>query len=104
MADLVDAAVASLEDNGQCMELDVSTATAVEVAAAQDEVDEGEEDVLPDLWVPESPAWQTVLTEAGLTGKVLVPALAAIAGGPGERLDPSAHRPPGSRHSRPAAW
>jgi hypothetical protein len=77
MADLVDAAVASLEDNGQCVELDVSTATAVEVAAAQDEVDEGEEDVLPDLWVPESPAWQTVLTGAGLTGKVLVPALAA---------------------------
>lgn len=77
MADLVEVAVASLEDNGQCVELDVSTATAVEVAAAQDEVDEGEEDVLPDLWVPESPAWQTVLTGAGLTGKVLEPALAA---------------------------
>lgn len=77
MVDLIDAAVASLEDNGQCVELDVTTATVAEIAAAQDEVDEGEEDVLPDLWVPDSPAWQTVLTGAGLTGKVLEPALAA---------------------------
>src|SRR5687768_5845952 len=77
MADLVDAAVASLEDNGQCVELEVTTATVVEVAAAQAEIDAGEEDALPDLWVPESPSWQTVLTGAGLTGKVLEPALAA---------------------------
>jgi hypothetical protein len=85
MADLVDAAVASLEESGQCVELDVSTATVAEVAAAQDEVDEGEENVLPDLWVPDSPAWQSVLTGAGLTGKMLVPALATspvgLAGG-----------------------
>ncbi len=77
MADLFDEAVASLEDNGQCIELDVTTATVGEVAEAQAEVDEGEDDVFPDLWVPDSPAWETVLTEAGQTGKVLVPALAS---------------------------
>ena len=47
-----------------------------EVAAAQDEVNEGEEDVLPDLWLPESPAWQIVLRDADLSGKVIVPSLA----------------------------
>ena len=94
MVDLVDAAVASLEDNGQCVELDVSTATVAEVAAAQDEVDEGEEDVLPDLWVPDSPAWQSVLTGAGLTGKVLEPALAASPVGLAS----------GSTRAAPATW
>lgn len=85
MSDLVDEAVASLEDNGQCVELDVSTATVAEVAAAEDEVDEGEENVLPDLWVPDSVGWQTVLTEADLQGKIIEPALATspvgLAGG-----------------------
>lgn len=76
MADLVDEAVRSLDADGQCVELEVRTATVAEVSAAQDEVDEGEEHVLPDLWVPDSPAWQSVLSGAGLTGKVLDPALA----------------------------
>lgn len=76
MTDLVDDAVAALPDNGQCIELDVVTATVADVAAAQDEVGEGEEDVLPDLWVPDSPSWQSVLTQADRTGKVLIPALA----------------------------
>lgn len=90
MADLVDEAVADMEDNGQCVELEVSSATVAEVAATQEEVDEGEEDVIPDLWVPDSPGWQTVLAGADLTGKVLVPSLATspvgLAGGaPGPR-------------------
>lgn len=76
MTDLVDDAVEALPDNGQCIELDVYTATVADVARAQGEVDEGEEDVLPDLWVPDSPAWQGVLTEADRTGKVLVASLA----------------------------
>ncbi|WP_310530129.1 hypothetical protein, partial [Nocardioides sp.] len=77
LADLVDEAVNSLADNGQCIELDVTTATVADVAAAQDEVGEGEEDTLPDLWVPDSPAWQSVLNEADHTGRTLVPALAS---------------------------
>lgn len=76
MTDLVDDAVEALPDNGQCIELRVVTATVAQVAAEQDELDEGEEDVLPDLWVPDSPAWQGVLTDAGFTGKVLVSSLA----------------------------
>ena len=63
----------------------VSTATVAEVDAAQDEVNEGEENVLPDLWVPDSPAWQTVLIGAGLTGKLVdprwPPARSGLAGG-----------------------
>lgn len=85
MADLVDEAVASLEEDGQCIQLDVTTATVAEVNAAQEEVDEGEEDVLPDLWVPDSPAWQTVLSGADLTGKTIESSLATspvgLAGG-----------------------
>ncbi len=77
MADLLDDAVASLVDNGQCIELDVTTATVAEVAAAQADVDEGEENVFPDLWVPDSPAWQSVLAAADETGKILAPSLAA---------------------------
>ncbi|PUA81871.1 VWA domain-containing protein [Nocardioides currus] len=76
MADVVDEAVDALKDNGQCIELDVTTANVAEVAAAQAEVGEGEDDVLPDLWVPDSPAWQSVLTKADMTGRVLAPALA----------------------------
>ena len=76
MADLVDEAVAAMGDSAQCIELEVSTASVAEVSAAQDEVEEGEEDVLPDLWVPDSPAWQLVLSDAGLTGRAIVPALA----------------------------
>ncbi|MCW2835488.1 MAG: von Willebrand factor, type [Nocardioides sp.] len=76
MTDLVDDAVEALPDNGQCIELRVITATVAQVAAEQEELDEGEEDVLPDLWVPDSPAWQSVVTDAGRTGKVLVPSLA----------------------------
>lgn len=76
MADLVDEALESLEDDGQCVDLDVTTATVAEVNAAQEEVNEGEENVLPDLWVPDSPAWQTVLTGAGLTGRLIESSLA----------------------------
>ena len=94
MADLVDAAVASLEDSLRCVELDVTTATVAAVDAAQDEVNDGEEDVLPDLWVPDSPAWQTVLSGAGLTGKVIEPALAASPVGLAS----------GSTHTAPATW
>ncbi|MEO5663001.1 MAG: hypothetical protein ABIR39_06935 [Nocardioides sp.] len=76
MADLVDEAVDAMGESAQCIELEVTTATVAEVSAAQEEVDEGDENVLPDLWVPDSPAWQTVLGDAGLTGKAIVPALA----------------------------
>ncbi len=76
MADLMDEAVASLKDSDQCIDIDVTTATVADVAAVQDDVNEGEENALPDLWVPDSVAWQSVLTGAELTGKVLVPALA----------------------------
>ena len=77
MADLVDQAVDAMGESSQCIELEVTTMSVAEVSAAQDEVDEGDEDVLPDLWVPDSPAWQTVLADAGLTGKAIVPALAS---------------------------
>jgi von Willebrand factor type A domain len=94
MADLVDLAVASLQDNGQCIDVTVSTASVAEVAAAQDEVGEGEEDVLPDLWIPDSPAWQIVLSDAGFTGRVVVPALATSPVGLAS----------GSRRKAPASW
>jgi hypothetical protein len=85
MVDVVDQAVAALPDTGRCVEFDLVTATVADVAQAQDEVDEGDADVIPDLWVPDSPAWQSVLTKSGRTGKVLAPALAttpvALAGG-----------------------
>lgn len=76
MADLADAAVAALDDNDQCIQVDVTTASVAEVAAAQDEVNEGEEDAFPDLWIPDSPAWQVVLSDADLSGRVLESALA----------------------------
>ena len=76
MADLVDQAVAALGDNDQCIAVDVSTASVAEVASAEDQVKEGEEDVFTDLWIPDSPAWQVVLSDADLTGRVVVPALA----------------------------
>lgn len=76
LADVMDQAAEALKDNGQCIELEVTTISAAEVAAAQAELDEGDDNILPDLWVPDSPAWQGVLTEADLTGRVLVPALA----------------------------
>ncbi|UUZ58031.1 substrate-binding domain-containing protein [Nocardioides sp. B-3] len=76
MADPVDEAVDAMGESAQCIELEVTTATVAEVSAAQDEVDEGEVNALPDLWVPDSPARQLVLSDAGLTGKAIVPALA----------------------------
>ncbi len=76
MADLVQAAADALPDNGQCISVDVVTATVSDVAKAQADVRDGDADVFPDLWVPDSPAWQTVLTSADRTGAVLVPALA----------------------------
>lgn len=76
LVDPMEEAAASLKGNGQCIELDVNTATVAEVAAAQDELGTGKVDALPDLWVPDSPAWPGVLKKAGLIGKTLEPALA----------------------------
>lgn len=76
MADLADEAVAALDDNDQCIQVDVSTASVADLAAAQDEVNEGEEDAFPDLWIPDSPAWQVVLSDAGLSGRVVANSLA----------------------------
>ncbi|HXH77097.1 substrate-binding domain-containing protein [Nocardioides sp.] len=92
MTDLVDDAVEALPDNGQCIELQVITKTVADVSAEQEELDEGDEDVLPDLWVPDSPAWQSVLTDAGRTGKVLVASLATtpVAFASGRADDPPA--------------
>lgn len=75
MADLAAEAVASLPSN-ECVELEVSTATVADIIAAQDEVDEGEDDALPNLWMPDSPAWRSVVIKAELSASVVVPALA----------------------------
>ena len=77
IADLMESAAESLPDNGECIEVNVVAGTVTDVAAAQADVREGDDDALPDLWVPDSPAWQSVLTEAGRKGTVLEPALAS---------------------------
>lgn len=84
MVDLVEDAVDSLNSDIRCIDIDVYTATVADVVADQDAA-VGDADELPNLWVPDSPAWQTALAASDRVGGVLVPSLAsspvALAGG-----------------------
>lgn len=73
---IVDEAADDIGDANPCLALDVTGETVAELDAAQAEVGEGEHDALPDLWIPESPAWRGVVTRAGKSGRVVSPAVA----------------------------
>ncbi|QIK74739.1 VWA domain-containing protein [Nocardioides piscis] len=84
MADLVEEAVDSLSTDSRCVEINVTTATVADVAVGLEEAPD-DDSALPDLWVPDSPAWHSVLVTHDRAGTVLVPTLAttpvALAGG-----------------------
>lgn len=75
LSDLADSAVESLQDNGQCIQVDVTSATVAEVSSTLADA-EDDPSALPDLWIPESPAWRSVADRAGQSGRVIVPAVA----------------------------
>ncbi|QIK75534.1 VWA domain-containing protein [Nocardioides piscis] len=85
MADLVEDAVDSLPTDIRCVEIEVTTATVADVVEAQEAAIGDDDSALPDLWVPDSPAWQSVLVANERLGTILVPALATtpvgLAGG-----------------------
>lgn len=76
MEDLVEQSLAALEDNGQCIEFDMSVGTVADVVEAQADAEGEEVKVLPDLWVPDSPGYKRVLRKAELTGRIVNEALA----------------------------
>jgi hypothetical protein len=77
LEELMEQAADHLATKANCINLEVTDGT---VADVQDGLDELEEDAraaaLPDLWVPNSPAWRTVLQRLDFTGRVEAPALA----------------------------
>jgi hypothetical protein len=77
LEELMEAAADHLAGEEGCINLEVTDATVDEVQDGLDELEEDARDAaLPDLWVPNSPAWRTVLQRLDFTGRVEVPALA----------------------------
>jgi hypothetical protein len=77
LEDLMQEAADHLATEANCINLEVTDATVAEVQDGLDELDEADRaDALPDLWVPNSPVWRTVLQRVGYTGRVEAPALA----------------------------
>ena len=77
LEDLMQEAADHLATKANCINLEVTDATVDEVQDGLDELDEADRaDALPDLWVPNSPVWRTVLQRVGYTGRVEAPALA----------------------------
>jgi hypothetical protein len=94
LEDLMKEASDHLAAKANCINLEVTDATVAEV---QDGLDELAEDdraaALPDLWVPNSPVWRTVLQRIGYTGRVEAAALASSPVGLA-----------GGRNDAPASW
>jgi hypothetical protein len=68
---LMEEAADHLAAKAHCINLEVTDASVAEVQDALDELEEKDRaDALPDLWVPNSPAWRTVLQRVGYTGRV----------------------------------
>lgn len=77
LEELMEQAADALALQANCINLDITDATVREVQDGLDELDEKDRaDALPDLWVPNSPVWRTVLQRVGYTGRVEAPALA----------------------------
>ncbi|KRF35395.1 substrate-binding domain-containing protein [Nocardioides sp. Soil805] len=77
LEELMEQAADALALQPNCINLEVTDATVAEVQDGLDELDEKDRAAaLPDLWVPNSPVWRTVLQRVGYTGRVEVPALA----------------------------
>lgn len=78
LEDLMQEAADHLATKANCINLEVTDATVAEVQDGLDELDEADRaDALPDLWVPNSPVWRTVLQRVGYTGRVEASALAS---------------------------
>lgn len=77
LEELMEQAADHLAARPSCINLEVTDATVAQVQDRLDELEEQDRDAaLPDLWVPSSPAWRTVLQRLDYTGRVEVPALA----------------------------
>jgi hypothetical protein len=77
LEELMEEAADHLAGRANCINLEVTDATVAQVQDGLDELEEDARDAaLPDLWVPNSPAWRTVLQRLDYTGRVEVPALA----------------------------
>ncbi len=74
---LMEEAADHLAAKAHCINLEVTDASVAEVQDALEELEEKDRpDALPDLWVPNSPSWRTVLQRVGYTGRVEAAALA----------------------------
>jgi hypothetical protein len=77
LEEMMKEAAEALAAQANCINLEVTDATVDEVQDGLDELDEKDRAAaLPDLWVPNSPVWRTVLQRVGYTGRVEAPALA----------------------------
>jgi Bacterial extracellular solute-binding protein/von Willebrand factor type A domain len=78
LEDLMQEAADHLATKANCINLEVTDATVAEVQDGLEELEEADRAAaLPDLWVPNSPVWRTVLQRVGYTGRVEAPALAS---------------------------
>jgi Mg-chelatase subunit ChlD len=89
MADLVEQAVADVNADEPCIDIEITSGTVKDVVASL--ADPNAE--LPEIWIPDSPTWKGQLTAAGWTGspiaKVLAQTPVGLIGGPAAKAPAS---------------
>lgn len=89
MADLVEQAVADVNADEPCIDIEITSGTVKDVVASLADPDAE----LPDIWIPDSPTWKGQLTAAGWTGTPIAQVLAqtpvGLIGGPAAKAPES---------------